>query len=143
MFRYCHTQLLLGFSAKLRIWLASASKMEPQSGIIIGQNPTRPTRRVSLKGPISELLLIRSSSYINRRLFYHVCPLIMSVATNYDCPHLLCLSPPIMSVPTNYVCPHQLYLSPSIMSVPTYHVCPHLLCLSQPLYFCSSVPTYR
>ena len=45
---YCHTRLHLGFSAKLRIWQVSACKMEPRSGIIIGQNlyvaaaPTRP-----------------------------------------------------------------------------------------------------
>ena len=41
---YCHTRLHLGFSAKLRIWLASASKMEPQSGIIYWSepDPTRP-----------------------------------------------------------------------------------------------------
>ena len=36
MFRgYCHTRLHLGFSAKLRIEQVPASKMEPQSGIII------------------------------------------------------------------------------------------------------------
>ena len=54
---YCHTRLHLGFSAKLRIEQESSCKMEPRSGIIFGQDPTRPdpTRRVSL----SQLLLTR------------------------------------------------------------------------------------
>ena len=33
--RFCHTQLHLGFSAKLRIWQVPTCKMEPRSGIII------------------------------------------------------------------------------------------------------------
>ena len=69
---YCHTRLHLGFSAKLRIWQASACKMEPQSGNIFGQNRPDPadptTRRVSLKSPISQLLLIRCSSNLNGRV---------------------------------------------------------------------------
>ena len=39
---YCHTRLHLGFSAKLRIEQESSCKMEPRSGIIFGQDPTRP-----------------------------------------------------------------------------------------------------
>ena len=35
---FCHTRFHLGYSAKLRIWQVSACKMEPRSGIIIGQN---------------------------------------------------------------------------------------------------------
>ena len=51
-FSYCHTRLHLGFKAKLKIWQASACKMEPQSGIIIVRNrpPQCQSRR---KGPIS------------------------------------------------------------------------------------------
>ena len=97
---------------------------------LVRTDPTRPTtRRVSLKSPISQLLLIRWSSNIDGSVSYHVCPLIMSVPNNYVCPHQLCLSPPIMSVPS----PHLLCLSPPIMSVPTYYVCPHQLCLSPPI----------
>ena len=44
--------------------------------------------------PPSTLIL-----HLKRFTFEGVC---------YVCPHLLCLSPHIMSVPTNYVCPHQL-----------------------------------
>ena len=67
-----------------------------------------------------------SAKYLSPQKFCaSLSPPIMSVPTNYVCPHLLCLSPPIVSVPTYYVCP----LSPPIMSVPTYHICPHLLCL--------------
>ena len=32
---FCHTQLHLGFSAKLRIWQVPACKIETQSGIIL------------------------------------------------------------------------------------------------------------
>ena len=50
---YCHTRLHLGFSAKLRIWQASACKMEPRSGIIFCQKPAgrpadRPPDRVNI-----------------------------------------------------------------------------------------------
>ena len=38
VFWYCHTRLHLGFSAKLKIWQASACKMEPRSGIIFCKN---------------------------------------------------------------------------------------------------------
>jgi len=47
---YCHTQLHLGFLAKLRICQASACKMEPRSGIISCKNPTyQPTRHLILE----------------------------------------------------------------------------------------------
>ena len=102
-FQYCHTRLHLGFSAKLRIWQASACKMEPRSGIISCKKPsTHPPRHLSLEGLD---LSINLSDH-------------MSVPTYYVCPHLLCLSPPIMSVPTFHVCPHLLCLSPPIVSVP-------------------------
>ena len=41
-FIHCHTQLHLGFSAKLRIWQVSACKMEPQSGTIITDWTSQP-----------------------------------------------------------------------------------------------------
>ena len=43
---YCLTRLHLGFSAELRIWQALASQMEPQSGIIFGQNQPDPPDRL-------------------------------------------------------------------------------------------------
>ena len=57
--------------------------MEPQSGIIFGQNQPMHRLRNQPDGLVER-------SYI-------------SVVTYHVCPHLLCLSPPISSVPTFYV----------------------------------------
>ena len=114
---YCHSRLNLGFLAKLRIFQASACKMEPWSGIISCKKP--PTNPPAIKVWKAH---------------------IMSVPTFYVCPHLICLSPPIMSVPTFYVCPHLLCLSSPYMSVPTFHVCPDISCLSPPIIVFADKP---
>ena len=67
IYTYCHTRLHLGFSAKLRIWQASACKMEPRSGYISCKTPTHPPCHLSLERLVSQHILIRYSPYIECR----------------------------------------------------------------------------